>query len=1225
MSKNIHQVYVSNPSTTSSDDDLFYKGNTPYGLTDDSAIKWKDIIANIGALNLNFLLNRQTSFSNIGLGSGNDLTIDEGDFSGGLYTLTNPCPNFIFVNSEAPGNEIKLPPIDGSDGSFIQGQGPIFILQEGFETVEIQDNSGAPIESLGSPSCAQFVLTDSSDPDGVWYVRDFTSTVNGKSGDVVLTNAENNLYVDSNNGLDSIIEPGSGSILAPYKTIEFAMSHASPDSATNPIVIFCSGNFTETTVLLKPNVYLVGNGSGLSITNAVNLHSSWSLGGVGGIIGFYNVSLPAGMFLNFDASGSTFVSFILKDLVTNTSDTYNIIGKTGSDTQFIRIENFYGLQDDPEYVTLENMGGSVINCSFMNFEAKLTDSSRGDLNITNLNLSDDFNLTSNSNGGFLDVEMNGCVIDGNANFITTGTSEIFTISKANYYENVPVVSGVGTFFKIDVLQQTIIPLIGATLTYDSLGNGVIANFIPSNYTPVDPSVTGHLIGINNAIGGGGGGDLQAAYSNGSDAEVILSANRPVSFVNPVFTGGDNSVVTPSTGSEFTVNYANYGFTFTPDDDITVVSFQYNDNLFTQPGTRPAGIFVKSTQLLLRSDVISKTDPLDSSTIYRTKTLSAPLTLTGGVEYVYDVVAPPNEIHHTNGDAVPASGITITEARTSLGTHDPQPLQFPTFDIVVNNRVYAGSFQFNLGVAQESIDINDTLSGGSALASSSSTTRGTALEPSMQTSQKNAISTPIENLRVYDNEIKSPFFHNGTNWIKLATNISTRVVYLNSYIGNDAIAAENSGSIGCPFLTYAAATSYIQGLSPTNTNRFTILATGIFFEALLLTPHVDIVGNGSLCTFGGNFDFTSDFLWNSVSGTASTLVKNVNIFVTDLQFIEIDNGSVTDATFTFDNVNFNFPSGDIEFFNDRDNPNIRANLYNITSNQTLTFLDFQSTIINGIDISVSLFTSNISTEQDCFIQNVNGLTVSMANVASGNTFCTTSGCFTNSFSIGSNKAFWTMDITSYIDPVLTGGATLFNTEVLTSGGGIGCSTYSPSNFTPVAGTTYYAASLLGYIRGIDNALGAFDNSYGEMYVSGNTRGTTFSSAAFVKVEAGNPVGGGPDYSGYVTGNVSHFTFSNGRLTYTGAITTQFSVQANCTLVLPTGVSVLFYLRIAVNGSSVLKSQNGLVLNFTVSGNEQPVSTGCLVNLSTNDYVELFASNSANTGDKFILESLNFVIS
>ena len=42
MSKNIDQIYTTNPITTNEPDDLLYVGQSPYGTGDDAAIKYSD-------------------------------------------------------------------------------------------------------------------------------------------------------------------------------------------------------------------------------------------------------------------------------------------------------------------------------------------------------------------------------------------------------------------------------------------------------------------------------------------------------------------------------------------------------------------------------------------------------------------------------------------------------------------------------------------------------------------------------------------------------------------------------------------------------------------------------------------------------------------------------------------------------------------------------------------------------------------------------------------------------------------------------------------------------------------------------------------------------------------------------------------------------------------------------------------------------------------------------
>lgn len=445
MSRNINQIYMDNPSTTSADDDLFYKGNSPYSPADDSAIKWKDIIANIGSLNLNFLADNQTSFANLGLGSGDELIIDEGDFVAGLYTLTNPCPNIIFVNAETAGNAIKLPAVNQAT-SFIPSQGPIFLIQSGYEPVEIQDSSGSPIVVIEAPACEQFVLTSNALPQGVWFVRSFVSTVNGQSGDVVID-------------------------------------------------------------------------------------------------------------------------------------------------------------------------GAVI-------------------------------------------------------------------------------------------------------------------------------------------------DLQEAYDNGDDATINLSNSRPLIIDSGSLSSNVNSITTPSTGVNTVANYRVLGWSFIPTADITITALQYDDTLFTVGGTRETGIYVKSTQELLTSVFIAKTDPLDSTTTFRTKTLPDPLQVQSGVEYVFATVVPGGESNHTNANAVPSS-VTIPGRWGGPSSLFPLPLSFPTTETVVANVVQVGSFEYSVFTEIDSVKVNDSVTNSKTIFEVNSTSRASRPFPSMTNAQFSAISSKEVGSHAFTTDDKLTKYFDGT--------------------------------------------------------------------------------------------------------------------------------------------------------------------------------------------------------------------------------------------------------------------------------------------------------------------------------------------------------------------------------------------------------------------------------------------------------------------------------
>lgn len=47
MSKNINQIFVANPASSMASTDLYYLGRSPYGLTNDMAITWANVMASI--------------------------------------------------------------------------------------------------------------------------------------------------------------------------------------------------------------------------------------------------------------------------------------------------------------------------------------------------------------------------------------------------------------------------------------------------------------------------------------------------------------------------------------------------------------------------------------------------------------------------------------------------------------------------------------------------------------------------------------------------------------------------------------------------------------------------------------------------------------------------------------------------------------------------------------------------------------------------------------------------------------------------------------------------------------------------------------------------------------------------------------------------------------------------------------------------------------------------
>lgn len=119
MSRNIEQIYTDNPSTTLSSNDLIYSGKSPYGSTNDSAIKYSDLFtqiqSNIGSLNINMTgSNPAINFEGT---STNSITIVSGT-SGSPGTTAPP-----FTFSTGVGGNSTSSNTGGSGGNYTVNAG----------------------------------------------------------------------------------------------------------------------------------------------------------------------------------------------------------------------------------------------------------------------------------------------------------------------------------------------------------------------------------------------------------------------------------------------------------------------------------------------------------------------------------------------------------------------------------------------------------------------------------------------------------------------------------------------------------------------------------------------------------------------------------------------------------------------------------------------------------------------------------------------------------------------------------------------------------------------------------------------------------------------------------------------------------------------------------------------------------------------------------------------
>ena len=151
----------------------------------------------------------------------------------------------------------------------------------------------------------------------------------------------------------------------------------------------------------------------------------------------------------------------------------------------------------------------------------------------------------------------------------------------------------------------------------------------------------------------------------------------------------------------------------------------------------------------------------------------------------------------------------------------------------------------------------------------------------------------------------------------------------------------------------------------------------------------------------------------------------------------------------------------------------------------------------------------------------------------------------------------------------------------------------------------------YITGVDstsnkalfaNCVGITNTSTrGFMYMVNNTTDTTIGLPNVnVWVKA----------AGTTTANAnnSKFTHASNQLTYTGAFSTSFQVSVNCN-VRSGSPSQVISIGVAKNGTILAESE--MTIRTDIANQEYPGSTAAQVDLTTNDYIEIFVKNTSSS--------------
>lgn len=537
MSKNINQVFGTNPATSMQDTDLFYLGRAPYGLTNDMAILWSNVVASIGgeflkkANNFTDVADPAIAFKNLGTGTGESITINDGDFTLGVYQIPVPFPAFIVCSNLTAGQEIRLPVANTPFDSPALGQGPILkMIDCGATDIALSD--GTVIDNLEGFEQSRYLCNNKSTAAGGYTIEAEVYLVNSVSGRIELHSPENTIYV----GTSTSTGATTGSITNPYPTLSAALAAITPTAIRPYRIIMDTGIYTETDLLLKPWVDIQGSESQLTVSGSVDIDPSWSGGGFLYFQNFSNLSWPDFVTFDFDSAGSPFSYLNFSNNIFTSYTVLSVFGEAANGATVI-INNNFGLSGQFSYNLNDCsgiiQGGTAADINILNY----SDTTGNKFAVGGMTEIANFSSWTFSSTG-LTLFFAASNITGTASY-KANSSGTLNISERGIIHNGTLTLDNGTGggfvnFSSDTLTALPLLLNGASYNPDSIADAMNANayFNPVNYTPVSggpgswqaDSVTGNLAGIDAALASAPPG-MASAY-----AETYFQANTtPTTF------------------------------------------------------------------------------------------------------------------------------------------------------------------------------------------------------------------------------------------------------------------------------------------------------------------------------------------------------------------------------------------------------------------------------------------------------------------------------------------------------------------------------------------------------------------------------------------------------------------------------------------------------------------------------------------------------------------------
>jgi hypothetical protein len=148
-------------------------------------------------------------------------------------------------------------------------------------------------------------------------------------------------------------------------------------------------------------------------------------------------------------------------------------------------------------------------------------------------------------------------------------------------------------------------------------------------------------------------------------------------------------------------------------------------------------------------------------------------------------------------------------------------------------------------------------------------------------------------------------------------------------------------------------------------------------------------------------------------------------------------------------------------------------------------------------------------------------------------------------------------------------------------------------------------------GIQGATGLQSYSYGECYVSTPASTTLTTQSTYYLLQ-------GTTTAGSYLQDFTHA--SPGRLTYTGSATKNFLVSAYVGA--SVGNAVEYALRLAKGGTTIVQSQN--TIQPSLVSQHYVITTQGIIEMSTNDYIELYVACTARGTTTLTANNANIII-